>query len=117
LAILELRQRGNEITNHIMGQHFDRVAIVAPGGTEDVILESQLMVDFGQGRWLLLDNKRGSNHRLSLAMLGQVLCKADANFPSIEIGDLLTASPNPGHVMKAADPAKAFGALIGKALS
>ena len=33
-----------------MGQQFDRVAIVTPGGTEEVILESQLMVDYGHGQ-------------------------------------------------------------------
>jgi hypothetical protein len=31
-----------------MGQQFDRVAIVASSGKENVILESQLMVDYGQ---------------------------------------------------------------------
>jgi hypothetical protein len=31
-----------------MGQQFDRVAIVAPGVTENVILESQLMLNYGQ---------------------------------------------------------------------
>jgi hypothetical protein len=32
------------------------------------------------------------------------------------MGDLLTTSPTPGHAMKADDPLKAFGAVIGKAL-
>ena len=67
---------------------------------------------------LLLDKKaRHKNHRLPVAMLGKVYCKADANFAPIEMGDLLTTSPTPGHAMKAADPARAFGAVIGKALS
>ena len=35
---------------------------------------------------------------------------------AIEIGDLLTTSPTPGHAMKADDPLKAFGTVIGKAL-
>jgi len=34
----------------------------------------------------------------------------------IEVGDLLTTSPTPGYAMKATDPLKAFGAIIGKAL-
>ncbi len=66
---------------------------------------------------LLLDKKPGPNRRLPVAMLGKVYCKADANFAPIEIGDLLTTSQTPGHAMKAADPARAFGAVIGKALS
>jgi hypothetical protein len=46
----------------------------------------------------------------------QVYCKVDAQYAPIEVGDLLTTSPTPGHAMKAADPFKAFGAVIGKAL-
>lgn len=34
----------------------------------------------------------------------------------VSIGDVLATSPSPGHAMKAGDPAKAFGAVIGKAL-
>jgi hypothetical protein len=34
----------------------------------------------------------------------------------IEVGDLLTTSPTPGHAMKAIDPARSFGAVLGKAL-
>jgi len=40
----------------------------------------------------------------------------DASYGAIEVGDLLTTSPTPGHAMKADDPMKAFGAVIGKAL-
>ena len=65
---------------------------------------------------LLLDKKHGPNHRSPVALLGKVYCKADANFAPIEMGDLLTTSPTLGHAMKAADPARAFGAVIGKAL-
>jgi hypothetical protein len=40
----------------------------------------------------------------------------DAQYSSIDVGDLLTTSPTPGHAMKASDPLRAFGAVIGKAL-
>jgi hypothetical protein len=40
----------------------------------------------------------------------------DAQYSAVETGDLLTTSPTPGHAMKAHDQAKAFGAVIGKAL-
>ena len=49
-------------------------------------------------------------------MLGKVYCKADAQYGAIEVGDLLTTSPTPGHAMKADDFSRAFGAVIGKAL-
>ncbi len=65
---------------------------------------------------IVLDKKPGKDHRLPLALVGKVYCKADAQFGPIEVGDLLTTSPTPGHAMKASDPAKAFGAVIGKAL-
>jgi hypothetical protein len=49
--------------------------------------------------------------------MGKVYCKIDTEQAPIEIGDLLTASPTPGHAMKASDPFQAFGLVIGKALS
>ena len=54
--------------------------------------------------------------RRPLALVGKVFCKVDASYAPIEVGDLLTTSPTPGHGMKADDPAKAFGTVIGKAL-
>jgi hypothetical protein len=53
---------------------------------------------------------------MPLALVGKVYCKVDANHSSIEIGDILTTSATIGHAMKATDPFKAFGAVIGKAL-
>jgi hypothetical protein len=55
-------------------------------------------------------------NRSPLALLGKVFCKADARYGAIDVGDLLTTSDTPGHAMKAADPSKAFGSVIGKAL-
>jgi hypothetical protein len=65
---------------------------------------------------LILDRHESSARRLPVALVGKVYCKADATFGAIEVGDLLTTSPTPGHAMKAADPLKAFGAVIGKAM-
>jgi hypothetical protein len=64
----------------------------------------------------ILDTKDSSEGRMPLALLGKVYCKVDAQYASIEVGDLLTTSPTLGHAMKAEDPSKAFGAVIGKAL-
>lgn len=65
---------------------------------------------------LILDRQSAEDYRVPLALLGKVYCKVDAQCGSIEVGDLLTTSPTPGHAMKASDPIKAFGAVIGKAL-
>jgi hypothetical protein len=65
---------------------------------------------------LILDKQESSNNRMPIALMGKVYCKVDASYGAIEVGDLLTTSPTPGHAMKADDPFKAFGAVIGKAL-
>jgi hypothetical protein len=65
---------------------------------------------------IVLDGRRSSSARKPLALLGKVYCKVDAQHGAIEVGDLLTTAPTPGHAMKADDPIKAFGAVIGKAL-
>lgn len=65
---------------------------------------------------IVLDKKETGNIRKPVALLGKVFCKVDASFGTIEIGDLLTTSDTPGHAMKAGDPMKAFGTVIGKAL-
>ncbi len=65
---------------------------------------------------IILGKRQSPANRLPLALVGKVYCRVDAQFGPIEIGDLLTTSSTLGHAMKAADPFKAFGAVIGKAL-
>jgi hypothetical protein len=50
-------------------------------------------------------------------MTGRVWCLADAAHSPIQRGDRLTTSPAVGHAMKAADEARAPGAVLGKAVS
>src|SRR5262249_36162773 len=71
--------------------------------------------DFKPG--IILGRQHVRENRMPVALLGKVYCKVDASREPIEVGDLLTTSPVPGHAMRAADPMKAFGAVIGKALS
>ena len=52
-----------------------------------------------------------------VALMGRVFCKVDASYSPIEVGDMLTTSPTSGFAMRASDPSKAFGAVIGKALA
>ena len=67
---------------------------------------------------VILDKKdaESEENRLPIALIGKVYCKVDATSSPIETGDLLTTSPRKGHAMKAEDPFKAFGSVIGKAL-
>ena len=65
---------------------------------------------------VVLAKQEPSANRLPVSLVGKVFCKVDAKYSSIEVGDLLTSSATPGHAMKATDPDRAFGAVIGKAL-
>jgi hypothetical protein len=65
---------------------------------------------------IVLNRRQASRNRVAIALLGTVFCKVDASYSPIELGDLLTTSPTPGHAMKAEDPLRAFGTVIGKAL-
>jgi hypothetical protein len=66
---------------------------------------------------IVLDKRETGAVRQPIALLGKVFCKVDAQFGAIATGDLLTTSPTPGHAMATKDPIKAFGAVIGKAMS
>jgi hypothetical protein len=52
-----------------------------------------------------------------VALMGRVYCKVDASYCPIEVGDMLTTSATSGYAMRASDPARAFGAVMGKALA
>jgi hypothetical protein len=95
-------------------------------GNEGTLFESQQAYDkrvagviSGAGDYkpgIILDKRQTEGNRQPIALMGKVFCKVDAQFGAIEVGDLLTTSPTPGHAMKTNDPLKAFGAVIGKAL-
>jgi hypothetical protein len=95
-------------------------------GEEGALLPSQRPYDkrvvgvvSGAGNYkpgIVLDKQPSQDNRQPIALLGKVYCKVDASYAAIEVGDLLTTSPTPGHAMRADDPLKAFGSVIGKAL-
>ena len=65
---------------------------------------------------IVLDRNPSTSPRGAVALIGKVFCRVDAAYGAIEVGDLLTTSPTTGHAMRAEDAARAFGAVIGKAL-
>jgi hypothetical protein len=114
-------------------EHFDMADAdpVAPGAVvvinhDGALRQSQEAYDTkvagvvsGAGAYrpaIVLDRQRAGANRLPVALVGKVFCKVDAQYAPIEVGDLLTTSETPGHAMKATDPGRAFGAIIGKAL-
>lgn len=66
---------------------------------------------------IVLGRQGGAPGRLPIALAGRVYVDADAREAPIRVGDLLTTSATRGHAMRATDPARAFGAVIGKALA
>ena len=121
------------LTNGDCAEDFDicRPNKVEPGtvmvlGDDGTLFESQQAYDkrvagviSGAGDYkpaIVLDGRKTSGNRQPIALVGKVFCKADAQFGPIQVGDLLTTSSRPGHAMKADDPLKAFGSVIGKAL-
>jgi hypothetical protein len=121
------------LTNADCAEDFDVSGAdkVEPGtvmvlGTEGSLAQSQHAYDkrvagviSGAGDYkpgIVLDRQQARGNRQPIALMGKVFCKVDAQFGAIEVGDLLTTSPTPGHAMKTSDPLKAFGAVIGKAL-
>jgi hypothetical protein len=66
---------------------------------------------------ITLGSLESASRTVPIALVGTALCWADADAGAIEAGDLLTTSGTPGHAMKAEDPTKSFGAIVGKALA
>jgi hypothetical protein len=71
----------------------------------------------GLSKGIILGNLEGSEDHTPIAMSGRVWVHADATQEAIEPGDLLTTSDLPGHAMKASDPTRAHGAVLGKAMT
>ena len=65
---------------------------------------------------IVLDRREAPGGRVPIALMGKVYCKVDAQYGSIEVGDLLTTSSTAGHAMKIDDRQRAFGAIVGKAI-
>jgi hypothetical protein len=71
----------------------------------------------GLSKGIVLGNLEGSENHTPIAISGRVWVYADATQEAIEPGDLLTTSDVPGHAMKASDPSRAHGAVLGKAMT
>ena len=81
--------------------HDSRVAGVVSGGG-------------GVKAALVLDRHDGG---APVALLGKVWAMADATCGAIRPGDLLTSTTRPGHAQRLTDPARGFGAVVGRALT
>jgi hypothetical protein len=121
------------LTGADCAEQFDahQAALVEPGtvvviGEDGVLRRSEQAYDTrvagvvaGAGIYrpaIVLDRQTSAADRVSISLIGKVCCNVDAQFGAIAVGDLLTTSSTPGHAMKASDPSRAFGAIIGKAL-
>jgi hypothetical protein len=66
---------------------------------------------------ITLGRRTSAGPTIPIALMGTVYCKVDATYSPIGVGDLLTTSKTSGHAMRATDPGRAFGSVIGKALA
>ncbi len=65
---------------------------------------------------IILGKNGVTTKKAPLALSGRVYCKVDAEDSPIEVGDLLTTSSTRGYAMRATDPARSFGSVLGKAM-
>ena len=65
---------------------------------------------------ILGGSRNDARESAAVALIGRVVCKVDAQYGAIAVGDPLTTSPTTGHAMLARDAKLAFGSIIGKAL-
>jgi hypothetical protein len=65
---------------------------------------------------IVLDRRPNGDNRAPVALVGKAYCNVTAEPEAIEPGDLITTSDVTGFAMKATDPTRAFGAILGKAL-
>jgi hypothetical protein len=66
---------------------------------------------------LILDRRSTEFKRVPVALLGKVFCRVDVGDGRIEVGDLLTTGMSAGCAMRATDPERSHGAILGKALA
>ena len=98
------------------------------GDAEGTLRESQTAYDTrvagvvsganGLPAGVILEGRHfGKEGKVPVAMSGRVWVKCDATRDAIHVGDLLTTASRPGHAMRASDPARATGAILGKAMT
>jgi hypothetical protein len=66
---------------------------------------------------IVIGTRSDGTYDLPIAMIGQVNARVCGEGGPIQIGDLLVSSSSPGVAMRATNDNRAFGAIIGKALS
>ncbi len=65
---------------------------------------------------MVIGTRADGSNDLAVAMAGMVYVRVSAESGNVEPGDLLVSSGRPGVAMRAADPKRTAGAVIGKAL-
>ncbi|MCX8091112.1 MAG: hypothetical protein N3I86_09315 [Verrucomicrobiae bacterium] len=90
-----------KLSTHAYDTHVAGVVSGANGVKPGIALKQEGALDQGE----------------NVALSGRVYVHADAAYGAIRPGDLLTTSDTPGHAMKVSDPARAQGAVLGKAMT
>jgi hypothetical protein len=98
----------------LLGSGLERLAAAVPDLAAQ-LEEARTLGDRAEETrlWRELQQKFEATHA-PIALTGTVLCKVDAGYGSIEVGNLLTTSPTPGHAMRATETVP--GTIVAKAL-
>lgn len=91
--------------------------VVASEGTYDRKVVGVVSGAGGVNPGLCLSQEGVLDGEVQVAMVGRVYVKCSAENGAIEPGDLLTSASLPGYAMKATDPTRAFGSVVGKAVT
>jgi len=98
----------------LLGSGSTGVAASDPGLAAEIDLAHSLGDRDEEARLRLQLERRFRQTHAPIALSGTVLCKVDAGYGAIRVGDLLTTSATAGHAMGA--PEALPGTIIGKAL-
>jgi hypothetical protein len=130
MVILDAQSGDVVLAGADVAEEFDVADDVAPGCVVRIDRDGKLVrtasaydtavagVISGEGYrpGVVLGRRSSSVGRRPLAMVGKVLCLAQATHRPIRAGALLTSSDVPGRAMAVGDRRRAYGAVIGKAL-
>jgi hypothetical protein len=122
-----------ELLNADAAEDFDVVSGQSPQPGDVMVLDDEGLLQLSQRPYdrrvagvvagaggyrpgIVLGRDPSRRARVPIALVGRVVCKAQAADQPIAVGDLLTTSALPGYAMRATDHNRAFGAVLGKAM-
>lgn len=115
--VFELATREGVVPGTIMSADTSLGGATRPsGGAYDPKVLGVISGAGGLKSALAIGTREDGTSDLPIALMGQVYVRASSENGAIRPGDLLVASSAPGVAMRASDPARMSGAIVGKAM-